>query len=89
MSDLNRVPEKYLRLMMFWHAPESEEALHTEASRRLRAAEHLREDLSCVPWYANKAAEVKAETGDEMIYWICLQGSAVNLNRRTGHPLLS
>ena len=84
MSDLNRVPEKYLRLMMFWHAPESEEALHAEAWRRVRAAQHLREDLCSVPWYAKKAAQVKAETGDEMIYWICLQGSEVNLNRRPG-----
>lgn len=41
---------------------------------RLRAAERLRERLSGVPFYAKGAAAAKA-AGNEMGYWLNLQGS--------------
>lgn len=41
---------------------------------RLQAAERLRERLSGVLWYA-KRAEAARLAGDEMAYWLSLQGS--------------
>lgn len=45
-----------------------------------RAAERLREQLSCVPFYA-KRAEKARQAGDEMAYWRDLQGSEATLVR--------
>jgi hypothetical protein len=59
-----------------WRRPRISEA------EALQAAEHLREDLSCVPFYAKRAAEEKARSGDEMAYWLDLQGSEATLRRR-------
>jgi hypothetical protein len=49
---------------------------------RLGAAERLRERLSGVLFYANRAAKAQAETGDEMSYWLSLQGSQMTAHRR-------
>lgn len=43
-------------------------------ARALREAEHLRADLSCVPFYAKRAARAAAK-GDEMAYWLDLYGN--------------
>lgn len=51
------------------------------AAERLLAAERLREQLSGVPFYAKKAATAKA-SGDEMAYWLTLQGSQMTAHRR-------
>jgi hypothetical protein len=40
----------------------------------LQAAERLRETHSSVPFYAKKAEAARA-AGDEMAYWLSLQGS--------------
>ena len=42
--------------------------------RRKQAAERLRERLSCVPFYAARAAKAKAETGCDLGYWSSLLG---------------
>lgn len=44
----------------------------------LQGAERLRDRLSSVPWYAEKAAREKELTGDEMTYWRRLALSHVN-----------
>lgn len=36
------------------------------------AATRLREHLSSIPWHAERAARAKAETGDDMTYWMKL-----------------
>ena len=82
MTDSTPVPAKYLELMLFWEAPRDDAHLQEMARARLQAAQHLREDLCSVPWYAKQAAKVKEQTGDEMVYWICLKGSEATLNRR-------
>lgn len=46
-----------------------------------QAAERLREALCGVPFYAKRAAQTKAETGDEMDYWLGLQSSEATLVR--------
>lgn len=51
-------------------------------SERLQAAEQLRERLSGMPFHAKKAARWKAETGNEMDYWLLLQGSQMTAHRR-------
>ncbi len=84
MPDSTPVPAKYLELMLFWETPRDDAHLQEMARARLQAAQHLREDLSCVRWYAKQAALVKEQTGDEMIYWILLKGSEATLNRRPG-----
>lgn len=43
------------------------------------AAEYLREQCGSIPFYANRAAEFKARTGDEMDYWRNLAQSGPNL----------
>ena len=48
---------------------------------RLEAAKRLRAALSGVPFYARRAAQAKAEHGDEMVYWLDLQGSEATLQR--------
>jgi hypothetical protein len=48
----------------------------------MRAATHLRDDLSSVPFYAKRAQESKAKTGSEMGYWLELQSSQATLQRR-------
>ena len=45
------------------------------AERALREAQHLREALSCVPFYSERAMAHKAATGDEMGYWLELYGN--------------
>ena len=82
MSDSTPVPAKYLELMLFWEKPRDDAHLQEMARARLQAAQHLREDLCSVPWYAKQAAKVQEQTGDEMVYWILLQGSEATLNRR-------
>ena len=52
-----------------------------ELPERLQAAELLRERLSGVPSYA-KAAAKSRERGDEMGYWLVLQGSQMTAHRR-------
>lgn len=42
------------------------------------AAERLREERSSIPWHAKRAARAKAETGDEMTYWLDLASSCIN-----------
>lgn len=51
----------------------------------LQAAERLREELSRVPFYAKKAAKAAAQ-GDEMAYWLALQGSQATAHRRSDPP---
>ena len=56
----------------------------TEPARqawRLQAARRLRAALCGVPFYAKRAAQAKAETGDEMDYWLGLQSSEATLVR--------
>lgn len=48
---------------------------------RLQAAERLRAALCGVPFYAKRAAQTKAETGDEMDYWLDLKSSEATLVR--------
>lgn len=48
---------------------------------RLQAARRLREALCSVPFYAKGAQDAK-ERGDEMAYWLSLQGSEATLVRR-------
>lgn len=43
---------------------------------REQAIRDLREQLSCVPFYAKRAARREAETGDPMAYWREFYGSA-------------
>lgn len=50
---------------------------------RMQAAERLRERLCTVPFYANRAAKVAAQTGDEMDYWLELQASQPTAHRRS------
>lgn len=47
---------------------------------RLQAAERLRERLGSVPFYAKKAAAAEQE-GDEIAYWLSLQGSQMTAHR--------
>jgi len=47
---------------------------------RLGAAERLRAAWCSVPFHAKKAAAAKA-AGDEMAYWLDLQGSEATLRR--------
>ena len=57
------------------------------AERALREAQHLREALSCVPFYAKRAQAHKEETGDETGYWLELYGiGSTRAGRQT--PLL-
>lgn len=49
---------------------------------RMQAAERLRERLSGVPFYAKGAAAAKAR-GDEMAYWLVLQGSQMTAHRQS------
>lgn len=49
-------------------------------AERLQAAERLRERLSSVPFYAKKAA-LANQQGDEMAYWLSLQGSQMTAHR--------
>ena len=50
-----------------------------EIARRERAALRLKERLSSVPFYANRAAKCRARGGEaaERLYWQQLHGSAV------------
>jgi hypothetical protein len=48
---------------------------------RAQAARQLRDRLSCVPFYAKRAAAEKERSGDEMVYWLELQGSQVIAHR--------
>ncbi|GAB6048444.1 hypothetical protein JCM19379_22730 [Methyloparacoccus murrellii] len=50
-----------------------------EKARRERAALRLKERLSSVPFYAQRAARCRARGGEEaeMLYWRQLHGSAV------------
>ena len=50
--------------------------------RRALEAPLLRDQLSCVPFYAKRAAQQEAETGDPMAYWNELWGSTPNSGRR-------
>ena len=43
--------------------------------RALREADHLREDLPCVPFYANRAKAWRERTGSETGYWLDLYGN--------------
>jgi hypothetical protein len=65
-----------------WLDPKHLETPESKANyaRRLQAAERLRAALSSVPFYA-KAAEKARLQGDEMAYWLCLQGSEATLQR--------
>lgn len=47
---------------------------------RKQAAERLREALCSVPWYAKKAEKARL-AGNEMAYWLDLQGSEMTLLR--------
>lgn len=47
---------------------------------RKQASERLREALCCVPFYANRAEQARL-AGDEMAYWLGLQGSEMTLYR--------
>ena len=44
-------------------------------ARALLEATQLRERLSCVPFYAKRAAAWQAQTGQEMGYWLDLYGN--------------
>lgn len=50
-------------------------------AQRLQAARRLREALCGVPFYANHAKRQVELTGDEMDYWLALQGSEPNVIR--------
>lgn len=39
----------------------------------------MRDQLSCVPFYAKRAAKMEAETGDPMAYWNVLWGYTPNI----------
>jgi hypothetical protein len=54
-------------------------ALHAWAEQ---ATVRLKEALSCVPFYAKRAAAEQAEFGDEMNCWRHLQSSEATLQRR-------
>ena len=49
--------------------------------RRALEAPLLRDQLSCVPFYAKKAKAWEARTGDEMGYWLDLYGSSRSTRR--------
>lgn len=48
----------------------------------MQAAKQLRERLCSVPFHAKRAEQAKAETGDEMTYWLDVQGSQMSAHRR-------
>lgn len=63
------------------HVPFNELADKDQDEREMLASRRLREALSCMPFYGNRAAKA-ALAGDEMEYWIDFWYSQVN----TLHP---
>jgi hypothetical protein len=61
--------------------PENAQLKRERRLARWRAAERLREALSCVPFYAKRAEKARL-AGDEMAYWLDLQGSEATLRRK-------
>jgi hypothetical protein len=50
-----------------------------ELERRRQGAIRLRDSLSTVPFYANRATKMEKRTGDPMAFWVDMHSSCINL----------
>ena len=77
LSSLSLGASLIARVESLMHVPFNELPMSDRDERETLASRRLREALSCMPFYGNRAAKAAA-AGDEMVYWIGFWYSQVN-----------
>ena len=78
-SNLRMGPDEIQRVESLMSVEYHKLSSWDQDARELLGAIRCKEALSCVPFYANRAAKTAVEMGDEMIYWQSLWSGHVNM----------